>query len=241
MTTDQAVTIIQGKAGTTVTLTLMREGVSAPIVTPIVRATIELPTVETEMKANDVFVIHLYSFSAQSVTLFKEAMTRYLASGDHKLIIDLRGNPGGYLEAAVQIASQFIPQGKIVVSEIGKDPKNVVLHNSTGPKVFPDGDKLIILVDQGSASAAEILAGALSQHGVGTLVGQQTFGKGSVQQVIPVTDDTALKVTVAHWYTPDGTSISAKGLTPKVLIPFDSKDKNDTQLQKAIDLFGTLH
>lgn len=239
LTVDQAVGLIQGKSGTTVTLTLLREGTSTPIVTPITRQTIELPTVDTEMREGDVFVIHLYSFSAQSASLFKGAMEKYKASGDHKLLIDLRGNPGGYLEAAVQIASQFLPQGKVVVSEIGKNPKDISVHTSTGPKIFPDGDKLMILVDQGSASAAEILAGALSQHGVGVLVGQQTFGKGSVQQVIPVTEDTALKVTTAHWYTPDGTSISAKGLTPKILIPFDSKEKTDTQLKKAIDLFAS--
>ncbi|MDB5255188.1 MAG: ctpA [Candidatus Nomurabacteria bacterium] len=239
MTVDQAVALIQGKTGTVVTLTLMREGVAAPIVTPITRQTIDLPTVDTEMRSGDAFVIHLYNFSANSATLFKAAMDKYLTSGDHKLLIDLRGNPGGYLEAAVQIGSEFIPQGKVIVSEIGKDPKNVTLHNSTGPKIFPDSDKLIILADQGSASAAEILAGALSQQGIGVLVGQQTFGKGSVQQVISVTDSTALKVTVAHWYTPDGTSISAKGLTPKIVIPFDNKDKNDTQLQKAIDLFSS--
>lgn len=238
MTVDEAVAMIQGKTGTTVTLTLMRQGVAAPIVTPIVRGTIDLPTVDTEMKPGDVFVIHLYSFSAQSATLFKAAMDKYLASGDHKLLLDLRGNPGGYLDAAVQIGSEFIPQGKEIVKEVGKNPSDISVHNSTGPKIFPQGDKLIILADQGSASAAEILAGALSQQGIGVLVGQQTFGKGSVQQVISLTDDTALKVTVAHWYTPDGTSISAKGLTPKILIPFDSKDKTDTQLQKAIDLFS---
>ncbi len=239
ITVDQAVSMIQGKTGTTVTLTLLRQGVAAPIVTPIVRQTIDLPTVDTEMKPGDVFVIHLYSFSAQSATLFKSAMDKYLVSGDHKLLIDLRGNPGGYLDAAVQIGSEFIPQGKEIVKEIGKNPTDVTIHNSTGPKIFPDSDKLIILADQGSASASEILAGALSQQGIGVLVGQQTFGKGSVQQVIPITEDTSLKVTVAHWYTPDGTSISAKGLTPKILIPFDSKDKTDTQLQKAIDLFAS--
>jgi carboxyl-terminal processing protease len=244
ITVDQAVALIQGKTGSTVTLTLMRDGVAAPIVTPIVRGTIDLPTVDTEMKANGVFVIHLYSFSAQSATLFKSAMQTYLASGDHKLLLDVRGNPGGYLEAAVEIGSEFIPQGQVIVTEIGKNPTDVTTHNSTGPKIFPATDKLIILADQGSASAAEILAGALSQDGIGTLVGTQTFGKGSVQQVLPITNDTSLKVTVAHWYTPDGTNISAKGLTPKVVIPFDAKadatNKTDTQLQKAMDLFSTL-
>jgi len=241
ITIDQAVALIQGKDGTTVTLTLARQGVAAPIVVPLVRSTINLPTINTINEADKgVYVIQLYSFSAQSATLFRNAMTSYLASGDHNLLIDLRGNPGGYLDAAVQIGSEFIPKGETIVKEIGKDPTDVTINASTGPVIFPKGDKLIILADQGSASAAEILAGALSQQGIGTLVGTQTFGKGSVQQVIPLTDDTSLKVTVAHWYTPDGTSISAKGLTPSIVIPFDSTAKTDTQLEKAIDLFSTL-
>ncbi len=240
ITVDQAVTLIQGKNGTTVTLTLARKGVATPIVIPIVRGTIDLPTVDTENRTDKkVFIIHLYSFSAQSAILFKNAMDKYLLSGEHNLLVDLRGNPGGYLDAAVQIGSEFIPEGETIVKEIGKDPNDVTVHTSTGPVIFPKGDKLIILADQGSASAAEILAGALSQQGIGTLVGQQTFGKGSVQQVMSLTSDTSLKVTIAHWYTPDGTSISYKGLTPKILIPFDTTAKTDTQLEKALDLFTT--
>lgn len=240
ITVDQAVSMIQGKNGTTVTLTLVRQGTPAPIVVPLVRSTINLPTVDTETRPNGVFIIHLYSFSAQSATLFKTALDSYLASGDHKLLLDLRGNPGGYLDAAVQIGSEFIPEGKTIVKEIGKSPTNTTTYTSTGPVVFPASDKLIILADQGSASAAEILAGALSEQGIGALVGTQTFGKGSVQQVIPLTNDTSLKVTVAHWYTPNGISISDKGLTPKISIPVDPAAKTDTQLQKAIDLFSTL-
>lgn len=241
ITIDQAVDMIEGKDGTTVTLTIARNGVATPIVLTITRRTINLPTVDTETRSDKgVFIIHLYNFSAQSPELFKQALNSYLASGYHHLLLDMRGNPGGYLDAAVTIGSEFIPQGQTIVKEIGKDPKDVTVHTSTGPVVFPKGDTLVILVDQGSASAAEILAGALSQNGIGTLVGQQTFGKGSVQQVIPLTDNTSLKVTIAHWYTPDGTSISAKGLTPKILIPFDQSAKVDTQLDKAVDLFGTL-
>lgn len=241
LTVDQAVDLMRGKNGTSVTLSIGRVGTAGTPTTikdyVITRATIDLPTVDTEMRGN-VFIIHLYSFSANSAELFKQAMAKYLASGDHELLLDLRGNPGGYLDAAVQIGSEFIPQGQTIVKEIGKTPSDVSLHNSTGPKIFPATDKLIILADQGSASAAEILAGALSQQGIGVLVGHQTFGKGSVQQVIPLTSDTAMKVTVAKWYTPDGTSISEKGLTPKIVIPFDPTTKVDTQLQKAIDLFS---
>jgi carboxyl-terminal processing protease len=238
---DQAVSMIEGKDGTTVTLTLARQGTNTPIVLTITRQTINLPTVDTETRSDKgVFIIHLYTFSANSAELFNQAMNSYLASGYHNLLLDLRGNPGGYLDAAVQIGSDFIPPGETIVKEIGKDPKDVTVHTSTGPVLFPKGDKLVILADQGSASAAEILAGALSQDNIGTLVGQQTFGKGSVQQVIPLNDDTSLKVTIAHWYTPDGTSISAKGLTPSILIPVDPIAKTDTQLDKAVNLFATL-
>jgi carboxyl-terminal processing protease len=238
LTIDQAVDMIVGKNGTTVILTIARQGVPTLIVDTITRATINLSTVDTETKPGGVFVIHFYTFSANSANLFRLAMDKYLASGDHNLLIDLRGNPGGYLDAAVQIGSEFIPQGKTIVKEIGKTPTDVTVHSSTGPVIFPTSDKLIILADQGSASAAEILSGALSEQGIGVLVGQQTFGKGSVQQVIPLTSDTTMKVTIAHWYTPNGISISQKGLTPKVVIPIDPAAKTDTQLQKAIDLFS---
>jgi carboxyl-terminal processing protease len=240
LTIDQAVDMIEGKDGTTVTLTIARTGVATPLTFTITRATINLPTVDTETRPGGVFIIHLYSFSANSADLFKAALNKYLASGDHDLLLDLRGNPGGYLDAAVQIGSEFIPQGKVIVKEIGKTPSDVTIHTSTGPKVFPSGDKLIILADQGSASAAEILAGALSEQGIGTLVGEQTFGKGSVQEVIPLSNNTSMKVTVAHWYTPDGISISEKGLTPQIVIPLDPNAKTDTQLAKAVALFPTL-
>ncbi len=239
ITIDQAVAMIQGKDGTSVTLTLARQGVAAPIVVSIVRGMINLPTVDTESR-DGVFIIHFYVFSADSASLFQNAMQSYLASGDHNLLIDLRGNPGGYLDAAVQIGSEFIPQGKVIVKEIGRDAANTETYTSTGPVIFPKGDKLVILADQGSASAAEILSGALSEQGIGTLVGTQTFGKGSVQQVIPLTDNTSLKITVAHWYTPDGISISEKGLTPQIVIPADPNATTDTQLQKAINLFATI-
>jgi carboxyl-terminal processing protease len=239
ITIDQAIDIIRGKDGTAVSLTIAREGLTAPKVFSITRATIDLPTVDTETRADQkVFVIHLYNFSANSADLFNKALNTYKASGYHNLLIDLRGNPGGYLDAAVQIGSSFIPEGKVIVKEIGKTPADVSVHNSAGPVIFPSTDHLIVLVDKGSASAAEILAGALSEQGIATLVGQQTFGKGSVQQVIPITNDTSMKVTVAKWYTPNGVSISEKGLTPKIVIPFDATAKTDTQLQKAIDLFS---
>ena len=242
MSIDKAIDLIRGPAGTDVSLTILRDNDKEPRIFTITRATITLPTVETNYREKDgVFVISLYNFSAHSVELFKDALEEYLASGSDKLVLDLRGDPGGYLEASVRIASMFLPQGSVVVKEIGKDPKEVTTHTTKGTPLFPEGHKLIILVDGGSASASEILAGALSEHNIGTLVGTQTFGKGSVQEVINLSADTAMKVTVAKWYTPHDISISDSGLTPKVKIEQSIDTKGvDKQLDEAVALFKKL-
>ncbi len=151
----------------------------------------------------------------------------------------MRGNPGGYLDAAVNIGSWFIEEGQTIVSEDFGSKEKPVYYRSHGPKIFGADEKLVVLVDGGSASASEILAGALKEHGVATLVGQRTFGKGSVQELLPVTDDTSLKVTVARWLTPNGVSISEHGLDPDVVVPYTQKDadaKKDPQLDKAVEI-----
>ncbi len=236
MSIDEAITLIRGEIGTTIALTIFREGFTEPKVYTLTRSTITLPTVDTEI-IGDAFVIHLYNFSAQSVGQFKQALDTYLASGKEQLLLDLRGNPGGYLDAAVMIGSWFVPEGQVLVKEIGKTENDVVVHTSSGPVLFPAKHKLIILVDKGSASASEILAGALSEHGIGKLVGTTTYGKGSVQEVIPITSETSMKVTVAKWYTPKGVSISDQGLVPSVVIPYNPESATDTQLKSALELF----
>jgi carboxyl-terminal processing protease len=219
----------------------LREKIDEPLVFSITRATITLPTVETSVRESEgVFIISLYNFSSHSVELFHNALEEYIASGKTNLILDLRGNPGGYLEAAVDISSMFLPQGKVVVKEVGKTPDDVNVHLTRGRKLFPQGHKLVILVDKGSASASEIVAGALSEHQAGTLVGVQTFGKGSVQEVINLTSDTSMKVTVAKWYTPEGISISESGLSPKIEIKQGDTKGVDTQLDAAVALFKKL-
>lgn len=236
---ESAIDLIRGKEGTTVDLTIFRDGFTEPKSFSITRAQISLPTVDTEKIADKkIFIIHLYNFSAHSPELFFNAFNEYLNSGYTNLILDLRGNPGGYLNASVIIGSLFVPEGKTIVKEIGKDSKDVTYHNSKGGALFPKTSKLYILVDQGSASASEILAGALSEHGIGVLVGEQTFGKGSVQEVIKLTNDTSMKVTVAKWYTPFGVSISDSGLTPKIKIPYSLVNGVDQQLAKTIELFS---
>jgi len=233
---DDAISLIRGEDGTPITLTIVREGATEPKVFTMNRSTITIPTTDTKVQ-DGVFIISLYNFSAQSVGQFKAAFNEYKASGNKNLIIDLRGNPGGYLDAAVNIGSMFIPEGEVIVKEIGKTEQDVTVHKSTGPVVFPQGNKLVVLVDKGSASASEILAGALSEHGIATLVGTETYGKGSVQEVIPITSETSMKVTVAKWYTPHGISISDHGLTPSVVVPYDPESKTDLQLQAALNAF----
>ncbi len=235
---DRAIDLIRGKSGTDVTLTILRDGMSEPQSFTITRAKITVPTIDTKtIPEKEVFVISLYNFSAKSVGLFQGAFNEYLASGYTQLVVDLRGNPGGYLDASVDIASIFLPKNTIVVKEIGKTEADVTVHTTKGNPRFPKDHKLIILVDQGSASASEILAGALSEHGIGKLVGTKTFGKGSVQEVVKLTPDTSLKITVAKWYTPKGVSISESGLTPFVTIPQGTEKDSDTQLNEAIELF----
>jgi carboxyl-terminal processing protease len=236
---DSAISLIRGKEGESVTLTVIRDESAEPKIFAIKRAKITLPTIDTETRDEEkVFVIHLYNFSAHSTEDFRNAFDQYLASGYPNLLLDMRGNPGGYLEAAVTIGGWLIPEGKVIVKEIGKTPKDVRVHTSKGPNEFPSNNKMIVLVDQGSASAAEILAGALSEQGIATLAGEKTFGKGSVQEVIKLTNDTSLKVTVAKWYTPNGVSISDSGLTPKAIIPYkNDPNGKDNQLEEALKLF----
>ncbi len=235
---DKAVNLIRGEPGTTVTLTIVREGLLQPKVIPLVRAKISIPTVDTEKRADKgVFVIKLYSFSAQSPQLFQNALKEFAESGYDKLVLDLRNNPGGYMDAAVNMASWFLPEGEVVVKEVGKTDKDVVLHKSNGPGIFNSKIQMVVLVNKGSASASEILAGALSEHGVATLIGQQTFGKGSVQELMKLTSDTSIKITIAKWYTPNGVSISENGLKPKVILEDNTDQENDAQLESAINYF----
>ena len=234
-----AINKIRGERGTTVILNIFRTGENQTRDIKIVRDTIAIPTVETESRADGIFVIKFYSFSENSDNLFAGALDEFSKSGSHKLILDLRGNPGGYLDAAVNIGSWFIDEGKIIVSEDFGPNKKSQVYRSHGPKLFTDKLQFVVLVDGGSASASEILAGALKEQGVATLVGEKTFGKGSVQELVDITNDTSLKVTVAKWLTPNGISISQVGIDPDVKVPFSLKDfeaLRDPQMDKAIEI-----
>ncbi len=236
---DDAVHAIRGPKGTTVTLTLLRNGEQKEA--KMVRDTIQVPEIDYGLdKTTGVYRIALYEFTANSADLFDTAFTAFKNSGASKLIIDLRGNPGGYLDAAVSIASHFLPKGDVIVTEdyAGKQQNDV--HVSKGTNDLPAGTKVAVLIDQGSASASEILSGALQDHHVATLVGTRSFGKGSVQQLIDV-DGGSLKVTVARWLTPAGHWIMGNGITPDItsIIATSTPPGQDPQLKRAQDFLTT--
>lgn len=238
LSTDEAVKLIRGKKGTTVTFTVIRE--NEPLEIAVVRDTITVPTIETSTEEG-VFVISFYSFTANSSQLFAKALAEFRASGSDKLIVDLRSNPGGYLESAVTIASYFLPKGAEIVTEDYKGKQDNVVHRSRGIGGVPENTKVAILMDQGSASASEILAGALQDGKRATLVGMQSFGKGSVQELVDVGGG-ALKVTIARWLTPSGRSISEAGLTPDIKVEYTKEDREaerDPQKARAIEFLNT--
>lgn len=239
MTIDKAVKLIRGKSGTAVVFTILREGEDELLEKDVIRGTIQIPTIDTEFRGDGVFVIKLYNFSAISPNLFRDALRDFILSGADKMLLDLRGNPGGFLEAAIDMASWFLPAGKVVVTEDFGENERPRIHRSKGYNIFTDKLKMAILVNQGSASASEILAGALQQHGKAKLVGGRTFGKGSVQELVKITPDSSLKVTVARWLTPNGQSISDGGLTADVEVKLTKEDFEagfDPQLDKAVEI-----
>jgi carboxyl-terminal processing protease len=213
---NEAVSMIRGEQGSTVTLNIVREGEDDILEIDVVRDTINIPVIDSYLRDDGIYLIELYSFSATSPDLFRQALRTFIESGSSKLILDLRGNPGGYFEVAVDMASWFLPTGKVVARESYGGNAEEKIYRSKGYDIFSDSLELAILLDGGSASASEILAGALREHGVAALVGKQSFGKGSVQELIKITDDTSLKLTIARWLTPEGISISEEGLTPDI-------------------------
>ncbi|NCU28165.1 MAG: S41 family peptidase [Candidatus Moranbacteria bacterium] len=238
---DDAVSLIRGPRGTSVKLTILRPGEKSTRDITVERDEIEIPTIETNMRDDGIFVIKFYSFSENATSLFKKALIEFVDEKTNKLVIDLRGNPGGYLDSAIRIASWFIDEGDIVLKEDNMDGSKQKDYRSYGPRLFNNNLKLVVLVDEGSASASEILAGALKSHKIATLVGEKTFGKGSVQELVKLTDDTSLKITVANWLTPDGISISKQGITPDVVVKMTSKDEEagkDPQMEKAIEILN---
>ena len=242
LTLDKAVSFIRGEKGTEVTLTITGDddlGNTKEV--KIKRDTIKIPVIETKKLDGGIFYIHLFNFNEKSTVEFKKGLIEMQNSGANKLILDLRNNPGGYLNAAIDIASWFIPAGEIVAKEKMANEEELI-YRSYGYR-FLESIPAVVLINQGAASASEIVAGALRDQKNIKLIGEKSFGKGSVQELEKLPQDASLKITIAKWLTPNGHSINDAGLEPdiKVEIKKEAIDEGkDPQLDKAIEIIKGL-
>lgn len=235
MDVNTAVEFIRGPSGTTTTLTIGR-GVTKPADVIITRAAISVPAVMFEMKPGKIAYLRIMQFNDQTVSDLTNAIGRLKANRAAGVIVDLRNNPGGYLDSAVAMASDWLADGAIVSEKFSDGHANV--HTASGPHELL-GLPTAVLVNGGSASASEIVAGALQDRKVATIIGEKTFGKGSVQDFQQLPDGSAIKVTVAEWYTPDDHNINKTGITPDIMVKEDfTKEKvgQDVMIDKALQI-----
>ena len=232
MSQDKAVDLMRGKPGTDVTLTIDRED-TEDFDVEITRANIEVPYVEHSMKTDKIGYLTINQFAKDVGYDTQKALKDLKSQGAEALILDLRSNPGGILKEAVTVASNFIEDGKVVT--VKSRTKEDEVFNTVSDIEAVDLP-MIVLINQGSASASEIVAGAITDYNRGILLGKKTFGKGTVQTVIPMGDGSALRLTTARYYTPKGTFIHEEGIEPNVEVEFDPESEEDKQLQNAIDL-----
>jgi carboxyl-terminal processing protease len=232
---------IMGPAGSTVRLTILREGKSDPFEVEVQRSSITVPSVEGRVLEEGIGYVQMYTFGEDTTGDLRRTLKDVLSEKPRGLILDLRGNGGGYLSTAIEVASEFIADGVVLTERFGDGTEQVYRARSGGTATeIP----LAILINGGTASASEIVAGAVQDIGRGILVGTQSYGKGSVQNWIPLRDDQgALRVTVARWYTPSGRLLADAGLTPDVVVELSEADlqgDRDLQLEAAIQaLLGT--
>ncbi|GAK55831.1 periplasmic carboxy-terminal processing protease lipoprotein [Candidatus Vecturithrix granuli] len=224
MTLMEAVKLLRGPKGSQVTITIMRDSFEKPREFTLVRDIIEIKSVSYRMLVQNIGYLRLRQFQEDSANEMEDALRDLEENGMEALILDLRSNPGGLLNSAVEIADKFLEKGKLIVYTEGRkknqDMRFVAHQEFTHPN-YP----MVVLVDHGSASASEIVAGALQANSRAVIIGTQTYGKGSVQSVIPLSDNSGLRLTTALYYTPDGKSIHEKGITPDIVIAFEPPTK----------------
>ncbi|MBU1446277.1 S41 family peptidase [Patescibacteria group bacterium] len=242
MTLFDAIMNIRGARGTSVVLTIIRENEVDPLEIEIIRDEILIESVTFEMMESDIAYISLNQFTDNTTAEFEEAVREILLNNPKGLILDLRYNGGGYLDIAVEIVSEFIdgyvPAVSMKTRHIAEDEIFYVKNNAKLGTL-----PLVVLVNNGSASAAEILAGAIQDHKRGIIMGEQTFGKGSVQEVIFLNDGSSLRMTIAKWLTPSGRDIDEVGIMPDRIIELTKEDmlaENDTQLNEALEYLNNL-
>ncbi|OGO04190.1 MAG: hypothetical protein A2Y73_05245 [Chloroflexi bacterium RBG_13_56_8] len=231
----EAIALIRGPRGTVVRLLVKREGTADLFTVPVTRGEVEVPIVEARITEEGIAYLRLREFNALSENRVHSALDELLQADPIGLILDLRDNPGGFLEMSVAIASEFLPEDTLVVSQKERDKpleQFRVEHVGIATEI-----PLVVLIDGSSASASEIVAGAIRDHQRGVLIGEQTFGKGSVQSVHALEDGSSLRVTVAKWYLPNGDNLDSNGIQPDievVLTPDDAIQGKDPQLDRAI-------
>ena len=235
-TPEKAVDKVRGQAGTTVKLTIVRDGVSKDY--SLTRATVTNPSVNTEIK-NDIGYIRISRFGDDTAKLTEQAAADVKKAGVKGVILDLRGNGGGYVDAAQAVASLWLKSGTTIVQERSGSTVRDTVKASGDPTLL--GMPTVVLIDGGSASASEIVAGALRDNGAAKLVGEKSYGKGSVQELLSLSSGDKLKVTVAKWYTPKGVNINGDGLKPDVAVPMTADQYNsgdDTQRTAAVEILN---
>lgn len=240
LTVDEAIMKIRGQKGTTVTLSVVRAGSDKPIDIKITRDVINVKSVDFKIEDSGIAYIKILRFDANTKSLVSKAADEITKNKIKGLILDLRNDPGGYLDSAIDVSSEFIKEGTVVIEQY-KDGKKEELSVKGGGKLY--NIPMVVLVNGGSASASEILAGAIRDHKRGTLIGEKTFGKGSVQELQPLASGGALKLTMAKWLTPNGTVIDKNGLIPDIEVKYieDSTDvKKDNQLDRAREEISKL-
>lgn len=229
MAFDEVAAHVRGQAGTDVVLTIMRDNTNQDIT--ITRDNIKLKTVGHKMLDNNIGYIQIVSFSEDTANEFNEAYNDLKNQGMKALVLDLRNNPGGLLTTCVEIAKKLVPKGEIV-SIVDKQGNKETYSSSLEAPEYP----LVVLINKNSASASEILSGAIQDTKAGTIIGNTSYGKGSVQTILPMFEDDAVKLTIAKYYTPSGRSIDGTGITPDIEINLDENATSDTQLDKALEI-----
>lgn len=236
MSLDYAVSKIRGEKGTEVVLTVSRDGLEELQEIKIVRDTIQIDSVKWSMMDNDIAWLEIRYLNDDTMDDFNRAVLDITSKNPQGIILDLRNNPGGYLDTAIGIASEWVEDGVVVFE---KDSQGKLTeHKATGLARLKDFET-IVLVNEGSASGSEIIAGALQDYGLATILGETTFGKGSVQTLFSLADGSSIKLTIAHWYTPNENLIEGEGIEPDMEIELTKEDfdqDNDPQLDKAIEL-----
>ena len=231
----EAISLIRGPQGTVVRLLIQREGTPDPFIVPVTRDKVELPILEARMLDDEIGYLRLIEFNALSQRRVHAALKELLSHDPVGLVFDLRGNPGGYLQMCVDIASEFLPENTLILKEVGRDEplKEYRVSRAGIATEVP----LVVLINGSSASASEIVAGAIQDNDRGILVGEKTVGKGSVQVTHRLEDDSSLRITVAKWYLPNGDNLDGEGITPDIEVPLSADDiaaNEDPQLDRAV-------